>query len=247
MDENTIASNISNAVPLITGIVFPIINSIKNKLCENALSKLPNWKKEIKIKNNTFYLYLLFAAMLINILQIFISVLIHSITHSIAFSLIFIIIGTLIQIIIINNQKTVKENKALKKILLWLIADLPSCLFAFEFSLIIFYKNVLWVECIITILFLILEILGLLIFDNSKDIYSHSYVDICQSSGKLLFNINIDAIYRRGKWLIIKSDTTTEETHILIDSIDRYVFKGPKKEIVIEPTLIHIKQCKNTP
>ena len=246
MDENSLLSLISTTATIITGFIVPIINYLRNKFSENTLTKLPNWKKKIKIKTNTFYLYLLFATMLINILLIFLGNLIHYLTHNITNSLIFILFGTLIQIIIINKQKVVKENQSLQKIFLYLIVDLPSCLFAFEFSLIVFYKNVLWIEYLIAIIFLILEILGLLAFDNSKDIYSHSHVDIYQKSRKFLLNINIDSVYRKGKWLIIKSDTTTEETHISIDSIDRYVFKGPEKIITHTPTLSHIKNRKKT-
>ena len=246
MNETSLLSLISTAATIITSFIVPIINYFKNKFSENTLTKLPNWKKEIKIKNNTFYLYLLFAAMLINLLQIFISILIRNLTHNVTNSLIFILFGTLIQIVIINHLKIVKENQSLKKIFLYLIVDLPSCLFAFEFSLIVFYKNVLWIEYLIAIIFLILEILGLLAFDNSKEIYSHSHVDIYQKSRKFLLNISIDSIYRKGKWLIIKSDTTAEETHISIDSIDRYVFKGPAKVITHTPTLSRIKNRKNT-
>ena len=190
--------DILTIVQITASIVIYVVTKWKEKyLCYSEC-----WNKKIIIDNNLFYVKLLFGTMVADILLVLIC---NMVKYKIL-GIVIAIVGVVIQILFINTLKSIKKRKISCKFVFWFLIDSPSIIYMIAFlPMTMFEVKSTGLEATAMGVLLISEMLALLIFEGRYKRYAFSQVDIYQKSGKMMLNIDIETISKRGKWIVIKT------------------------------------------
>jgi hypothetical protein len=230
MDANTVYTIV---VSIILGFVIPALSKVFNRNEENW------WRIQVKFESDLFFAYVMLCSLIEVVVTFYLGLKIKELLLSFlnsgwnyALSFVLFLVSTYVLFKLHYRIFFIRKRLVGINIFIRILCFIPVLLINLVMWL--FYLNIMheWIKSIISITFIITEIIGLIYFMGRYLTYEYSFANIHLKNGTVISEIDIDKIKRKAKWIIIEKSKS--EIRVKLEEFNRIDYYGEQKVKLID-------------